>query len=85
MSYSDKMVLTSYHLQLGELPCLYGKNYFGPALVGKIGRERLLTTPGVEIRELGDGGIFLRDKAPEDVMSEHLGLVWQSDAKLPDF
>jgi hypothetical protein len=42
---------------------LYYINLFGPELVNKLGRERLLSAPAWQIEELADGSIFL---VPED-------------------
>ena len=42
---------------------LYYINLFGPELVKKLGRDRLLSAPAWRVEELGDGGIFL---VPED-------------------
>lgn len=47
-------------IEAGNIHLLYRDyNYFGPALVARLGYERLLHTPGVRVTELNDGGIFL--------------------------
>ncbi len=46
-----------------NVPALYYINLFGPELVNKLGRDRLLNAPAWKIEELADGSIFL---APED-------------------
>ncbi len=47
-------------IEAGNIHLLYRDyNYLGPALVARLGHERLLHTPGVRITELNDGGIFL--------------------------
>ena len=44
----------------GEVKYLHTEyNYFGPELVEKLGRERLLHTPGVRVAGLEGGGVFL--------------------------
>jgi hypothetical protein len=46
---------------------LYFINLFGPELVNKLGRDRLLSAPAWKIEELDDGGIFL-------VPTEHIAV-----------
>jgi hypothetical protein len=46
---------------------LYFINFFGPELVNKLGRDRLLGAPAWKIEELDDGGIFL-------VPTEHIAV-----------
>lgn len=41
-----------------ELPHLYWANFFSPAYVEKIGRNRILTAPAWSIEELADGGLL---------------------------
>ena len=38
---------------------IYWANFFGPKLVKKIGREKLLSAPSWKTEELEDGGILL--------------------------
>ena len=47
-------------IEAGDIRFLYTDyNYFGQALAQRLGRERLLATPGVRVAELSDGGVFL--------------------------
>lgn len=41
-----------------ELPTLYWANFFGPAYVNKIGRDKILSAPAWRIEELPDGGLL---------------------------
>lgn len=41
-----------------ELPTLYWANFFGPAYVNKIGRDKILSAPAWAIEELADGGLL---------------------------
>ena len=41
-----------------ELPTLYWANFFGPAYVDKIGRDKILSAPAWAIEELPDGGLL---------------------------
>lgn len=43
---------------------LYFINFFGPELVNKLGRERVLSAPAWKIEEMDDGGIFLMPVDP---------------------
>lgn len=47
-------------------------NYFGPELAQKLGRERLLQTPGVRVTELADGGVLLGQGDTEQA-ADYLG------------
>ena len=49
-----------------DIDYLYRINLFGPELVSKLGRDRLLSAPAWRIEELADGGIFL---IPQDHMA----------------
>ncbi len=71
----------STELRQGTLPYLYVDNYFGPSLVARLGREQLLTTPGASVRELSDGGIFVRIERDVEAACQHLGLISQADAR----
>ena len=42
-----------------QIKCLCDISVFGPELVDRIGRERVLTAPAWQIRRLSDGGIVL--------------------------
>lgn len=78
---SYDQVFFSSDIQQGKLPYLYVDNYFGPALVAKIGREQLRTTPSAIVRELSDGGLFVRIERDIKAACQHLGLISQADAK----
>ncbi len=43
----------------GVLPRLFTINLFGPEYVAKLGRERLLSAPAWQVKELDDGGILI--------------------------
>ncbi|MFO3796005.1 MAG: hypothetical protein ACK8QZ_01805 [Anaerolineales bacterium] len=49
---------THEHIEALELPVLYWANFFGPAYVDKIGRDKILTAPAWAIEELSDDGIL---------------------------
>jgi hypothetical protein len=65
---------------------LYEHNYFGPELVKKIGRERLLRAPAWQIRSFADGGVlviprYLYGEPGPDTMpavAEALGLPYDT-------
>lgn len=77
----DYYIFTSSSLQKGESPCLYVNNYFGPLLVQKIGREQLMTAPGASVRELSDGGLFVKIEQDINAACKHLGLIWNTQAR----
>ncbi|HEV2457306.1 MAG TPA: hypothetical protein VGS80_03000, partial [Ktedonobacterales bacterium] len=60
---------------VGKLRYLYAVNVYSPQLVERLGRERLLATPGARIETLGDGGMRVK---PWDMQTAaaHLGLGW---------
>ncbi len=66
-----------------ELPTLYWANFFGPAYVKKIGRERILSAPAWRIEELPDGGLlyvlascpgWADDHVPVERVKAHFGV-----------
>lgn len=66
-----------------ELPVLYWANFFGPAYVDKIGRDKILTAPAWAIEELSDGGILYvlascpglaEDHVPVEKVKAHFGV-----------
>lgn len=49
----------------------YWLNYYGPAMVGEIGRERVLATPSANLEVLSDGGVLILTRpTPVDYASE---------------
>lgn len=66
-----------------ELPVVYWANFFGPAYVDKIGRDKILTAPAWAIEELSDGGILYvlascpgltEDHVPVEKVKAHFGV-----------
>ncbi|MEW6104417.1 MAG: hypothetical protein AB1630_11495 [bacterium] len=45
--------------KLGSIKTIYWTNFFGPQLVEKFGKEKLLSSPSYITEELADGGIML--------------------------
>lgn len=67
-----------------ELPTLYWANFFGPAYVNKIGRDKILSAPAWAIEELADGGLLYvlascpglaDDHVPPDSVKAHFGVA----------
>lgn len=69
------------------LPGLYWLNHFGPAYCEAIGRERLLSTPAVWIKETTNGVVVALGNSPNDwnatdyrdrcrAAEQHLGKKW---------
>jgi hypothetical protein len=59
---------------------LYQYNYFGPELVEKLGRERVLQAPAWHVKRFGDGGVLV---IPNEMYSgegraDHLSAVAQA-------
>ncbi len=49
----------------------YWLNYYGPAMVEEVGRERVLATPSESIEQLSDGGVLILTRpTPADYASE---------------
>lgn len=66
-----------------ELPVVYWANFFGPAYVDKIGRDKILTAPAWTIEELADGGLLYvlascpglaADHVPVESVKAHFGV-----------
>lgn len=62
---------------------IYWVNFFGPKLVQKIGREKLLSAPSWKTEELKDGGILLMlgptpfpREVPREEVEKHLGFPY---------
>lgn len=58
MDFDYGLFTTHENIEALELPVLYWANFFSPAYVGKIGRDRILSAPAWAIEELVDGGFL---------------------------
>lgn len=66
-----------------KLPALYWANFFGPAYMNKIGRDKILSAPAWTIEELSDGGVLYvlasspglaEDHVPIERVKAHFGV-----------
>lgn len=60
-------------VELVQVPHIYWANYFGPAHVAKLGRERLMAAPAWSVEQLDDGGIlYVLGSGPGVVCEGHI-------------
>jgi len=74
---------THEDIEVLELPTLYWANFFGPAYVNKIGRDKILGAPAWTIEDLADGGLLYvlascpglaDDHVPVESVQVHFGI-----------
>jgi hypothetical protein len=75
LAYGDSPITTNEDAAAGRIRYLYAVNVYSPAVVQRLGRQRLLATPGANVETRADGGMLLR---PNDMKAAavYLGLNW---------
>jgi hypothetical protein len=85
--YGDDPATERAAIHAGVPRSLYECNVFGPELVERLERERVLSAPAWRVTPLGDGGVMVipnacfgyscnRTDDHRSAVAEHLGLPW---------